>query len=141
MLVRTQRAGRRRWVVVPVAALLAAPVVGCTADDDRGPARRTEPSAATTAGARTTSPRSPVTTPAGVSPGWLQDQLIKAAWANDVRRARRLIEAGADVNAKDDTEQSAYLVATSEGYLDLLDLTLRPRRRPRLARTASTGPA
>ena len=66
-----------------------------------------------------------MTTPAGVSPGRLQDQLIKAAWANDVRRARRLIEAGADVNDKDDTEQSAYLIAASEGYLDLLDLTLR----------------
>ncbi len=39
-------------------------------------------------------------------------------------RARRLIVAGADVNAKDSTEQSAYLIATSEGYLRLLDLTL-----------------
>lgn len=29
------------------------------------------------------------------------------------------------MNAKDDTVQSAYLVATSEGYLDLLDLAFR----------------
>ena len=35
-----------------------------------------------------------------------------------------LIAAGADVNAKDKTKQSAYLISTSEGYLDLLDLTL-----------------
>ncbi len=49
---------------------------------------------------------------------------VDAAWANDVELARRLVEAGADVNAKDETEQSAYLVATSEGYLDLLRLTL-----------------
>ncbi|HWJ65062.1 MAG TPA: ankyrin repeat domain-containing protein [Nocardioides sp.] len=55
----------------------------------------------------------------------LDQRLRDAAWANDVARARRLIERGADVNAKDDTEQSAYLVATSEGYLDLLRLTLR----------------
>jgi hypothetical protein len=55
----------------------------------------------------------------------LNARLIAAAWANDLRRARRLIEAGADVNAKDETEQSAYLVATSEGYLRLLELTLR----------------
>ena len=55
----------------------------------------------------------------------LDAALIDAAWANDVPRARRLIEQGADVNAKDDTEQSAYLIATSEGYLDLLELTLR----------------
>lgn len=55
----------------------------------------------------------------------LDEQLREAAWADDVRRARRLIRRGADVNAKDETEQSAYLIATSEGYLDLLRLTLR----------------
>ncbi|HKX66303.1 MAG TPA: ankyrin repeat domain-containing protein, partial [Intrasporangium sp.] len=37
---------------------------------------------------------------------------------------RALIDRGADVNAKDSTVQSAYLIATSEGYLDLLRLTL-----------------
>lgn len=31
----------------------------------------------------------------------------------------------ADVNAQDDTRQSAYLIATSEGHLDLLNLTLK----------------
>lgn len=51
-------------------------------------------------------------------------QLREAAWQNDVARAAELIADGADVNAKDDTEQSAYLIATSEGYLDLLRLTL-----------------
>jgi uncharacterized protein len=55
----------------------------------------------------------------------LDERLIAAAWDNDLPRARRLIAAGADVNAKDSTEQSAYLIATSEGYLRLLDLTLR----------------
>ena len=41
------------------------------------------------------------------------------------RRGRsRPDQARRDVNAKDDTEQSAYLIATSEGYLDLLNLTL-----------------
>jgi uncharacterized protein len=54
----------------------------------------------------------------------LDSALIDAAWSNDVPRARRLINQGADVNAQDDTQQSAYLIATSEGYLDLLDLTL-----------------
>ncbi|WP_242001546.1 ankyrin repeat domain-containing protein [Kribbella steppae] len=52
-------------------------------------------------------------------------QLIAAAWKNDVPTARRLIEAGADVNAVDDTLQSAFLIAASEGYLDLLELTLQ----------------
>ncbi|MDQ3326849.1 MAG: ankyrin repeat domain-containing protein, partial [Actinomycetota bacterium] len=55
----------------------------------------------------------------------LDARLLAAAWRNDVSAARRLISRGADVNAKDDTVQSAYLVATSEGYLDLLDLTFR----------------
>ena len=57
-------------------------------------------------------------------PGDLDAQLRDAAWANDVQRAAALIEAGADVNAKDATMQSAYLITTSEGHLDLLDLTL-----------------
>ena len=54
----------------------------------------------------------------------LDDDLIRAAWANDVDAARDLIERGADVNAKDATEQSAYLIATSEGFSELLRLTL-----------------
>ncbi|MEU4602541.1 ankyrin repeat domain-containing protein [Kribbella sp. NPDC023972] len=55
----------------------------------------------------------------------LDQQLIAAAWKNDVPAARRLIAAGADVNAVDDTVQSAFLIAASEGYLDLLNLTLQ----------------
>lgn len=54
----------------------------------------------------------------------LDEALRRAAWADDVERARDLVAQGADVNAKDSTQQSAYLVATSEGYLDLLRLTL-----------------
>ncbi len=54
----------------------------------------------------------------------LEGALIDAAWTNDVPRAQQLIAEGANVNFKDSTEQSAYLIATSEGYLDLLDLTL-----------------
>jgi uncharacterized protein len=53
-------------------------------------------------------------------------QLVAAAYENDVAAARRLIEEGADVNAKDETQQSAYLIATSEVGDDprLLELTL-----------------
>lgn len=56
----------------------------------------------------------------------LDRQLIAAAYENDVEEAARLIEAGADVNAKDETVQSAYLIATSEVGDDprLLELTL-----------------
>jgi ankyrin repeat protein len=58
--------------------------------------------------------------------GDLDARLIEAAFANDVEAARRLIAQGADVNAKDVTQQSAYLIATSEVGDDprLLELTL-----------------
>jgi ankyrin repeat protein len=58
--------------------------------------------------------------------GDLDRRLIEAAFANDVATARRLIAQGADVNAKDVTQQSAYLIATSEVGDDprLLELTL-----------------
>ena len=51
-------------------------------------------------------------------------QLIAAAWRNDVAEARRLIAAGADVNGQDETRQSAFLIAASEGFPELLRLTL-----------------
>ena len=54
----------------------------------------------------------------------LDQRLRDAAWANDLSAAQDLIAQGADVNAKDEPQQSAYLVATSEGFLDLLNLTL-----------------
>ena len=50
--------------------------------------------------------------------------LIAAAWRNDVDEVIRLIEQGADVNARDETVQSAFLIATSEGFLSLLAVTL-----------------
>ena len=58
--------------------------------------------------------------------GDLDRRLIEAAFDNDVVAARRLIAQGADVNAKDVTQQSAYLIATSEVGDDprLLELTL-----------------
>jgi ankyrin repeat protein len=56
----------------------------------------------------------------------LNAKLLEAARANQVDAARELIEQGADVNVKDETEQSAYLYATSEVGPDpaLLELTL-----------------
>jgi ankyrin repeat protein len=56
----------------------------------------------------------------------LDQRLLEAAYRNDVAGARRLIAEGADVNAKDASEQSAYLIATSEvgDHPRLLELTL-----------------
>ena len=52
--------------------------------------------------------------------------LLAAAYRNDVPAAKALLAAGADVNAKDSSEQNAFLIATSEVGDDprLLDLTL-----------------
>ena len=56
----------------------------------------------------------------------LDTRLLAAAYRNDVAAARRLVADGADVNHKDGSEQSAYLIATSEVGDDprLLELTL-----------------
>src|SRR5215218_1324967 len=71
-------------------------------------------------------------------PADLDRRLIAAAHANDLDEARALIRAGANVNAKDETMQSAYLIATSEVGDDprLLELTTRTASTAR----ASSGP-
>jgi uncharacterized protein len=52
--------------------------------------------------------------------------LVLAAYGNHVDAAQVLVDAGADVNRQDTTQQSAFLIATSEvgGDPRLLDLTL-----------------
>lgn len=94
------------------ASLAAAVLVACSADGNVRPAP--------TPARITTAPR-----PEPTELARLDAELIEAAWRNDLRQARRLIATGADVNAADATVQSAFLIATSEGYLDLLELTLR----------------
>ena len=106
-------------------ALLA--VAGCSEPDHPratpGPPdiRSSPPTANTPTATGTALPA----TPLPLDQDTLDRRLIDAAWANDVDRARRLLAQGANPNAKDATVQSAYLVATSEGHLDLLELTLR----------------
>ena len=75
--------------------------------------------------ARRDAPPSHPAVPAQPSRPGSTRQLIAAAWDDDVVRARRLIARGADVNAQDATQQSAFLIAASEGYVDLLDLTMQ----------------
>lgn len=54
----------------------------------------------------------------------LDNALIGAAWKGNVPEAQRLIERGANVNARDETSHSAYLIAAAQGDVDLLRLTL-----------------
>ena len=64
--------------------------------------------------------------PEPAAPRAIDERLLAAAYENDVASARRLVADGADVDAKDDSQQSAYLIATSEVGDDprLLELTL-----------------
>lgn len=50
--------------------------------------------------------------------------LMVATKANNVHAAYMLIEAGADVNAKDNIQDSPYLYAGAQGYLKILRMTL-----------------
>lgn len=125
-------------------AAAAAALVGCAAaPQPTGQASSSQSPTPTSTTVDMTSPTSrssaaetstptPAATSTQSSPPTLDDdaqqaidgQLRQAAWDNDVRAAGELIAKGANVNAKDSTQQSAYLIATSEGYQDLLELTL-----------------
>ncbi|WP_234410906.1 ankyrin repeat domain-containing protein [Nocardioides terrigena] len=131
-----------RSVIVVTTTLVVLAASGCATDTDdaTGDPAASTPSAASTNEERTTPPATPEPTlsatpekdetvrdlsPDPEQQAALDERLRDAAWANDVPLARRLVSQGADVNAKDQTEQSAYLIATSEGHLDLLRLTLQ----------------
>ncbi|HET9995933.1 MAG TPA: ankyrin repeat domain-containing protein, partial [Nocardioides sp.] len=100
--------GLVRVVVVVAVAVLA---TACTSASSE-PEARPGTSAPTQADSTTTTP-TPMETamPDPAEQARLDARLIAAAWANDVELASRLIERGADVNAQDDTQQSAFLIA------------------------------
>jgi ankyrin repeat protein len=114
------------WAVRVTVALSVVTVAACGQQPlperagDRTAASSEPPSQAptTTATTPTPQPRS------AEQQRQLDGALIDAAWANDVPLARELIASGADVDFEDETQQSAYLIATSEGHRELLELTL-----------------
>jgi uncharacterized protein len=118
-----------RALAVAVGAVMLASACSATIDETTS---RPKPSKAATSATQRVEER-PTNTqaPDRAEQAALNRQLIDAAWDNDVDRARRLIGRGADVNAQDPTQQSAFLIATSEGYYDLLELTLRHGARVR----------
>ena len=116
---------RATTVALVGAALVAALAAACVSAGPGGstPTGSALPTPETTTASTSSSSGAPSTRDASGQSD-LDQRLRDAAWANDLSAALDLITQGADVNAKDDTQQSAYLVATSEGYLDLLNLTL-----------------
>lgn len=115
---------RRRWLSVAVVA--TAGLAGCTRSEPNAPKGSTMTSS------QPSSPQPSSPQPSGAQPSGtpsatlrpIDQRLIQAAWDNNLKRATELIAQGADVNAQDQTQQSAYLIATSQGYLELLRLTL-----------------
>ena len=123
-------------VAVLTAALTVLVLASACSRGEAAPAADPLPAstAPATLGPGNGSPSPPPASPAVSSPraprsaaeqNTLDESLIAAAKANDLRRARALVERGADVNAHDSSQQSAYLIATSEGHLELLNLTLK----------------
>ncbi|WP_077489660.1 ankyrin repeat domain-containing protein [Sinomonas mesophila] len=49
---------------------------------------------------------------------------MAATKRRDLAEVRRLIDAGGDVNAKDPIQDSAFLYAGAEGFIEILELTL-----------------
>lgn len=111
---------RRRLLAIGLGALA---VAGCTPRPQPLPEETPMPDPSTPSPATSVTP-TPTPTPTPQEQARLDQLLRDAAWADEVDRAEELIAEGADVNAKDDTEQSAYLIATSEGHLELLRLCL-----------------
>lgn len=104
--------------------LAATALAACSAPGSQGtPRPTTKPSSAGPSSAVPSSVSTPVPSPSPEDDG--PDAALRAAaLKGDLSAATALVRAGADVNAKDATQQSAYLIAASEGHLDLLRLAL-----------------
>lgn len=99
-------------------AVLAAAVVLTAAACGTADVAETPPAAAPPTVVSATADAVPSSTPD------LERRLVAATKANEVAEAIALIEAGADVNAKDAIEDSAFLYAGAEGLNDILVATL-----------------
>ncbi|BCW65603.1 hypothetical protein NicSoilB4_03660 [Arthrobacter sp. NicSoilB4] len=121
------RGARRRLVGavgVCLAVVVAAALAGCDADTEEPRGREAPPPPVQTS---PPAPPPPAPTRPALTPeaqAELDRQLVRAAKANDVASATRLIRAGANVNAKDAIQDSAFLYAGAEGLNEILQLTL-----------------
>lgn len=116
----------------PSFAIVAALVLALTACSDAGsedaaPPRPSDTSPSTPGVTPTPTP-GPTLSRRSLSPDEqdrLDERLIAAAWRNDLRAVRRLLDLGADLDRRDETQQNTFLIAASEGYADLLELAIR----------------
>lgn len=122
------RIARRSVVVLAAVSTVLVVATGCSGDHSSDSSPSASPAPGTTAVPSAPSPTSSappqpdpaleVRDPQGRTP------LVAATKARDVDAARALILAGADVNAKDSIQDSAYLYAGAEGLDEILVLTL-----------------
>ncbi|TQJ35128.1 ankyrin repeat domain-containing protein [Arthrobacter sp. SLBN-122] len=85
------------------------------------------PDTASPSGGRASSEPAPATATAALSAAeqaQLDQDLIKAAKANNAPLVAQLISRGGNVNAKDSIQDSAFLYAGAEGFNEVLQLTL-----------------
>lgn len=127
-----RRVTRARPTAAAVSALVAAALLGgcepsATAPPATGPAGASATTQPATSHPKETRVPAPSPSLSASDQAGLDQALRDAAWANDLRAATRLVARGADVNAKDDTRQSAYLIVASEGRFGLLQLALAHR--------------
>jgi uncharacterized protein len=106
---------RRSWAAV--ASFVAVALVGCSGAVPVSVQPSTIGPAKAPSTARVESPEGSATVD-------LDQRLIRAVKANDLALARELIAAGADVNARDEIRDSAFLYAGAEGLNEILRLTL-----------------
>lgn len=102
-----------------------APVL--TSNSDASPPVLTTPPVSTGTAAGPPAVTPPAATRPALAPeaqAGLDQQLVRAAKANDLPSVTRLIEAGGNVNAKDAIQDSAFLYAGAEGFNEILQLTL-----------------
>ncbi|MGO4191375.1 ankyrin repeat domain-containing protein [Arthrobacter sp. YAF17] len=122
---------------VCVAGVLAVALAGCAVATEESrretpPPAQASDSAASPPAATGTAAASPAVTPPAVTrpalapaaQAELDQQLVRAAKANDVAAVTRLIQAGGNVDAKDAIQDSAFLYAGAEGFNEVLQLTL-----------------
>ena len=117
-----------RRVLSGTAFCLILMCAACTATSEHPRTEITEPTVTTGQSVVSTSPP-PTSTPHPDPELEVRDAdgrtpLVAATKTGDVETARRLVLAGADVNAKDDLDDSAFLYAGAEGLDEILVLTL-----------------
>ncbi|MFE4499580.1 ankyrin repeat domain-containing protein [Rhodococcus sp. NPDC056743] len=111
---------RMPGIVLAIGVVLAGAACGSAASPATSPSATSSSALSSSAPAEVSEP--PVT-PAQSTPE-SERALIRATKANDVEVATALILAGADVNAKDSIQDSAFLYAGAEGLNEILALTL-----------------